>query len=420
MAYDAEGNILTVDTGGATATYVYNALNQRVKTVANGATTEFVFDASGERVSEWNAATHAQLQGSYYWQGKPLAYYTTAADTSAAVGIHFEHQNYLGTERMRTMPTGPYNSSAPNYAVEASFAEQPFGDNKQTFPGTVIETSFDTDANHYAFLDTDKETATDHADFRQYSNAQGRWMAPDPYDGSYNFGNPQSLNRYVYASNSPLSGIDPSGQLDENGGDSGCTMDGMDMPCSVVNGWKNLGVAVQCPNNNCSFYICPVGSACEYAWSVADATYIASMDEYYDQVAAANALMQNLSCQEQSILNALPGAQPTGDFTAQGGHWEIGITITPDQLAADGFTPYTTIIGTPNGYHNSSLFKQAHINGQGYELQPGDDFSNIQAHVDVFNPAAGYGLGLVLHGIWDLGIGSWIGNSPMLDQGCAQ
>jgi hypothetical protein len=85
---------------------------------------------------------------------------------------------------MRTMPTGPYNSSAPNYAVEASFAEQPFGDNKQTFPGTA--TSFDTDANHYAFLDTDKETATDHADFRQYSNAQGRWMAPDPYDGSYN------------------------------------------------------------------------------------------------------------------------------------------------------------------------------------------------------------------------------------------
>ena len=74
--------------------------------MANGATTEFVFDASGERVSEWNAATHAQLNGNYYWQGKPLAYYTTAADTSSAVGIHFEHQNYLGTERMRTMPTG--------------------------------------------------------------------------------------------------------------------------------------------------------------------------------------------------------------------------------------------------------------------------------------------------------------------------
>jgi len=216
--YDAEGNILTVYNcnTGTPATYVYNALNQRVRTVVGSATTDFVFDASGERVSEWNAATHAQLQGSYYWKGKPLAYYTTAADTTAKAGIHFEHQNYLGTERMRTMPTGPYNSSSPNYAVEATFADQPFGDNKQTFPPVppipaVSETNIDNDANHYAFLDTDKETATDHADFRQYSNAQGRWMAPDPYDGSYDPFNPQSLNRYVYAMNSPLSLLDPSG-----------------------------------------------------------------------------------------------------------------------------------------------------------------------------------------------------------------
>ena len=85
--------------------------------------------------------------------------------------------------------------------------EQPFGDNKLTIPTGAP----DTDANHYAFLDTDKETATDHADFRQYSNAQGRWMAPDPYDGSYDPSNPQSLNRYVYAMNSPASDLDPSG-----------------------------------------------------------------------------------------------------------------------------------------------------------------------------------------------------------------
>ena len=96
--------------------------------------------------------------------------------------------------------------------------EQPFGDNKLTIPTGAP----DTDANHYAFLDTDKETATDHADFRQYSNAQGRWMAPDPYDGSYDPSNPQSLNRYVYAMNSPLNYLDPSGEsvlLCAEGGD---------------------------------------------------------------------------------------------------------------------------------------------------------------------------------------------------------
>jgi hypothetical protein len=36
-------------------------------------------------------------------------------------------------------------------------------------------------------------------------------MAPDPYDGSYDPFNPQSLNRYTYAINSPLSYLDPSG-----------------------------------------------------------------------------------------------------------------------------------------------------------------------------------------------------------------
>jgi hypothetical protein len=36
-------------------------------------------------------------------------------------------------------------------------------------------------------------------------------MSPDPYDGSYDFTNPQSLNRYTYALNNPLSWADPSG-----------------------------------------------------------------------------------------------------------------------------------------------------------------------------------------------------------------
>jgi hypothetical protein len=61
----------------------YNALNQRVRTVVGSATTEFVFNAGGQRVSEWNAATHLQLKGKYYWGGKPVAYYTTASGGGA-------------------------------------------------------------------------------------------------------------------------------------------------------------------------------------------------------------------------------------------------------------------------------------------------------------------------------------------------
>jgi RHS repeat-associated protein len=67
-------------------------------------------------------------------------------------------------------------------------------------------------------LDYDSETDTDHAQFRQYSLTEGRWLGPDPYSGSYDFTSPQSLNRYTYVLNNPLSNIDPTGMYCFYGG----------------------------------------------------------------------------------------------------------------------------------------------------------------------------------------------------------
>jgi len=178
--YDAEGNLTQVD-GGATAQYVYNALNQRVRTVVGSTAKEFVFNLNGQRVSIWNGSSHSQISGQYYWGGQPLAYYTGGA-------IHFQQQDWLGTERLR---------SGYNGGVEGKFTSLPFGDG-QTTAGS------DTDAYHFAGLDHDAETDTDHAQFRQYSNAQGRWLSPDPYAGSYDLSNPQSFNRYMYVNSKRL------------------------------------------------------------------------------------------------------------------------------------------------------------------------------------------------------------------------
>jgi RHS repeat-associated protein len=213
--YDGENNITQV--GSSTASYVYNALNQRVRAVVGSTTTEFVFNAAGQRVSTWNGTTHAQLLGKYYWGSQPAAFYTTVAN-SAGAAAHFEHQDWLGTERMRTTYNG---------GVEGEFTSLPFGDGQTTISGS------DLDPNHYALLDYDAETETDHAQFRQYSSAQGHWMSPDPYMGSYDFGNPQSFNRYVYALNNPLSIIDPEGlycqwddgSIDDDPSDGGDTYD---------------------------------------------------------------------------------------------------------------------------------------------------------------------------------------------------
>jgi len=43
------------------------------------------------------------------------------------------------------------------------------------------------------------------------SPQQGRWQSPDPYRGSYNWADPQSLNRYAYVLNNPLQFTDPTG-----------------------------------------------------------------------------------------------------------------------------------------------------------------------------------------------------------------
>jgi RHS repeat-associated protein len=195
--YDADGNILSVDSG-STTTYVYNGLNQRVETVIDGYTTDFVFNAAGQRVSIWNGATNTQYTGNYYWGSKPMAFYNGGQTT-------FQHQDWLGTERFRTTYNG---------GVAATFTSLPFGDAETETSG------HNYDAYHFAGLDSDGETGTDHAQFRQYSSTQGRWMRPDPYSGSYDPSNPQSFNRYSYLLNNPLASVDPLG-LDGCGGDNG-------------------------------------------------------------------------------------------------------------------------------------------------------------------------------------------------------
>ena len=165
---------------------------------------EFAFDAAGQRASMWNGSVPGQgIQGQYVWGGGPLAYYKPGA------GAHYQHQDWLGTERMRTSYGG---------AVEDSYASLPFGDAQTT--------GADNDPFHFAGLDYDSEANVDHAEFREYSPTQGRWFESDPSDGSYVFDNPQSLNRYSYVLDNPLSMSDPAG-LGDNGGGCGliCLLD---------------------------------------------------------------------------------------------------------------------------------------------------------------------------------------------------
>ena len=65
-------------------------------------------------------------------------------------------------------------------------------------------TSYERDAN-----------GSDEAMFRRYNRWHSRFDQPDPYEGSYDLGDPQTFNRYAYVQNDPVNFVDPSGLNDE-------------------------------------------------------------------------------------------------------------------------------------------------------------------------------------------------------------
>ncbi len=109
------------------------------------------------------------------------------------------HRDSNGIDRVHTDPSG---------GTGATFAFLPFGDGGVV---TTIESYSDWDFRSYGDMDYNAESGTSHALFRQFNPMPGRWMSPDPYAGSYDFSNPQSLNRYSYVANNPLSFVDPLG-----------------------------------------------------------------------------------------------------------------------------------------------------------------------------------------------------------------
>jgi RHS repeat-associated protein len=201
--YDAEGNILAVD-GGSNGQYVYDALNRRIRAQTSAATYEYLYDYAGRRTSTWlnpsSGNPGSGTEGRIYWVGQQIAFRAQDGTT------YFEHQDYLGTERMRTNYLGQ---------VAWDYVSLPFGDNGTA--GDFGGIGAGQDILSFAGLDIDTTASgaqiSGHAQFRNYSPIQGRWLAPDPYDGSYDLANPQSLNRYAYVLNNPLSFTDPSGLI---------------------------------------------------------------------------------------------------------------------------------------------------------------------------------------------------------------
>ncbi len=180
--YDPEGRILTVD---GTTQYLYGPDGSRAQVIKSSGSRDYVYTPSGQLSSIWNGG--ALVKANVYAGGAKLGSYTGS-------GISFEYADWTGSTRVVTNsagnPTATYNSV-------------PFG--------LLSPSSTGSDQAEISGLDWDIESQSGHAWARQYNPKSAVWLSPDPYNGSYDFTNPQSLNRYAYVGNNPMSFSDPLG-----------------------------------------------------------------------------------------------------------------------------------------------------------------------------------------------------------------
>jgi len=156
-----------------------------------GTYTQFVYLPSGDKLAVYRSGL---AQGIIPLPGGSSAVYN-------ASGLSYiRHKDWLGSSRLATTWA---------HAVYSKEAYAPFG-----------ETYNEAGTPDRSFTGQDQNVATGPGGtgaydflFRKYDPSAGRWLSPDPAGwGVVNQDDPQSLNRYAYVENQPMSLVDPTGQ----------------------------------------------------------------------------------------------------------------------------------------------------------------------------------------------------------------
>ncbi|HEV3470192.1 MAG TPA: RHS repeat-associated core domain-containing protein [Pyrinomonadaceae bacterium] len=241
MSYDAAGN-LTADTYTGSGTRAYDAENRMTSAqFLSGQLQTAAYDGEGRRVKRGLGAG-GEVWQVYGVEGELLAEYA-AGSAQAAPLKEYGHRrgeplvvaepgavvrwlvtDHLGTPRIILDTTG-------SLAGVSRHDYFPFGEEltlgRSAAQGYGLP---DGVRERWATYERDSETGLDYAQARYYSSAQGRFASPDEFAGGpeelFDFvddaadnptfyadlTNPQSLNKYQYAYNSPVTITDPDGK----------------------------------------------------------------------------------------------------------------------------------------------------------------------------------------------------------------
>jgi RHS repeat-associated protein len=197
-SYDADGKI----SGSNAAAYTRDPFGQRVRKDFGGIATEYYY-FGGQLLATHNPSSGAWMD--YVYAGNRLIAEHPGTPTANPIYRIGDHLDSLAEKTDASGNLLGANDFSPYGELVSSSA-----------PDLLLFTQHERDT----------ENSTDSTLYRQYASTQGRWLSPDPYNGSYNLADPQSLNRYTYLTARPQASVDPTGLFQLPGGDGGDGEDG--------------------------------------------------------------------------------------------------------------------------------------------------------------------------------------------------
>jgi RHS repeat-associated protein len=206
-SYDATGNTTERVVGGNTQQLTWNSEGKLTKTVeADGAEATYLYDAGGNRIVRRDAqGTTVYLPGMELHQSKGEAgvkatrYYSFAGQTIAVRTddgkLSFLAGDHHGTAQLAIDgATGSVNQRRMMPYGNSRGTEPVAWPGEKGFVGGTI----------------DKQTGLTHIGAREYDPELGKFISVDPV---IDYTNPQQVNGYAYANNSPVTLSDPTGMI---------------------------------------------------------------------------------------------------------------------------------------------------------------------------------------------------------------
>jgi RHS repeat-associated protein len=195
LTYNNAGRLSSVTQGGVTASYVYNALGERVRRTVGAGVTLYVYDEDGMLVGEYDG-TGALIQETVWLGDIPVA--TLRPNGSGGVDVFYIHSDHLNTPRIITRPSDnaerwrwdsdPFGTTAAN--------ENPAGIGtfvyNLRFPGQLYDSVAGLTYNY----------------FRDYDAATGSYAQSDPLGLDAGM-----MSTYSYAAQAPNLYDDPDGRI---------------------------------------------------------------------------------------------------------------------------------------------------------------------------------------------------------------